>query len=125
MCIYIYIYIYCDACDASSVCFGLPCAGIPKSVRICIVAIFYPFSQFCEINLSLLSLQTQPNTAPNLFQRGVEYGKYDLCLDLNSLWSCPGFTITSTTYVSINHTMLVIVCLRHVVICLFQVKSEM
>ena len=41
-----------------------------------IVAIFYPFSQFCEINISLLSLQTQPNTAPNLFQRGVEYGKY-------------------------------------------------
>ena len=41
-----------------------------------IVAIFYPFSQFCEITISLLSLQTQPNTAPNLFQRGVEYGKY-------------------------------------------------
>ena len=41
-----------------------------------IVAIFYPFSQFCEINISLLSLQTQPNTAPNLFQRGAEYGKY-------------------------------------------------
>ena len=41
-----------------------------------IVAIFYPFSQFCEINVSLLSLQNQPNTAPNLFQRGVEYGKY-------------------------------------------------
>ena len=41
-----------------------------------IVVIFYPFSQFCEINISLLSLQTPPNTAPNLFQRGVEYGKY-------------------------------------------------
>ena len=41
-----------------------------------IVAIFYPFSQFCEINISLLSLQKQPNTAPNLFQREVEYGKY-------------------------------------------------
>ena len=40
-----------------------------------IVAIFYPFSQFCEIDTSLLSLQKQPNTAPNLFQRGVEYGK--------------------------------------------------
>ena len=43
-----------------------------------IVAIFYPFSQFCEITMSLLSLQKQPNTAPNLFQRGVEYGKYVL-----------------------------------------------
>ena len=43
-----------------------------------IVAIFYPFSQFCEINTSLLSLQKQPNTAPNLFQRGVEYGEYVL-----------------------------------------------
>ena len=41
-----------------------------------IVAIFYPFSQFCEINIFLLSLQQQPNTAPNLFQRGVEHGKY-------------------------------------------------
>ena len=47
---------------------------------IFIVAIFYPFSQFCEINISLLSLQKQPNTAPNLFQRGVEYGEYDICL---------------------------------------------
>ena len=45
-------------------------------IVIVIVAIFCPFSQFCEINVSLLSLQTQPNTAPNLFQRGVEYGKY-------------------------------------------------
>ena len=34
------------------------------------VAIFYPFSLFCEIVISLLSLQTQPSTAPNLFQRG-------------------------------------------------------
>ena len=42
-----------------------------------IVAIFYPFSHFCEINISLLSLQKQPHTAPNLFQRGVEYGKYE------------------------------------------------
>ena len=42
-----------------------------------ILAIFYPFSQFREINISLLSLQTQPNTAPNLFHRGVEYGKYE------------------------------------------------
>ena len=41
-----------------------------------IVAICYPFSQFCEIKVSLLSLQTQPNTAPILFQKGVEYGKY-------------------------------------------------
>ena len=41
-----------------------------------VVAIFYPFSQICEIKISLLSLQKQPNTAPNLFQRGVEYGKY-------------------------------------------------
>ena len=42
-----------------------------------IVAIFYPFSQFCEISIFLLNLQKQSNTAPNLFQRGVEYGKYD------------------------------------------------
>ena len=41
--------------------------------RFCL---FYPFNQFCEIIFSLLSLQKQPNAAPNLFQRGVEYGKY-------------------------------------------------
>ena len=39
-----------------------------------IVAIFHPFSQFCEINISLPSLQKQPNTAPNLFWRGVDHG---------------------------------------------------
>ena len=35
-----------------------------------IVAIFYPFSQFCEIDISLLNLQTQPNTAPQIYFRG-------------------------------------------------------
>ena len=37
---------------------------------IIILAIFYPFSQFCEIGISLLSLQTQPNTAPNFISEG-------------------------------------------------------
>ena len=41
-----------------------------------VVTILYPFSQFYEINISLLSLQKLPNTAPNLFERGLEYGKY-------------------------------------------------
>ena len=50
-----------------------------------IVAIFYPFSQFCEIVVSLLSLQKQPNTAPNLFQRGVEYGKYVVLVQCNKI----------------------------------------
>ena len=45
-----------------------------------IVAIFYPFSQFCEIDIFLPSLQKQPNTDPNLCQRGVEYGKYVMLL---------------------------------------------
>ena len=44
-----------------------------------IAAIFYPFSQFCEIGTSSLSLQNQPKTAPNLFQRGVEYAVYGRC----------------------------------------------
>ena len=47
----------------------------PKLVVV-MAAIFYPFSQFCEIVISLPSLQKQPKTAPNLFQRGVDYGKY-------------------------------------------------
>ena len=41
-----------------------------------IAAIFCPFGQFCEIDISPLSLQKQPKTAPSLFQRGVEYAKY-------------------------------------------------
>ena len=55
-----------------------------KGTGICryiiIVAMFYPFSQFCEIDISLLSLQKQPKTAPNLFQRGVEYGKSEIMI---------------------------------------------
>ena len=39
--------------------------------KVRILAIFYPFSQFFEVDISLLSLQKQPKTAPNLFQRGV------------------------------------------------------
>ena len=54
------------------------CFSFRRHWSLYIVAIFYPFSQFCEINVSLLSLQKQPNAAPNLFQRGVEYGKYAL-----------------------------------------------
>ena len=45
-----------------------------------IVAIFYPFSQFCEIDICLPSLEKQPKRAPNLFQRGGEYGKWDRLL---------------------------------------------
>ena len=50
--------------------------------NVFIVAIFYPFSQFCEIFIFLLSLQKQPKTVPNLFQRGVDFGKYGL------VWIC-------------------------------------
>ena len=92
MCIYIYIYIY--ICIYTWADYGTTCdiwahQG-PEAAAACaaerdsmlttpaedMVAIFYPFGQFCEINISLLSLQKQPNTAPNLFQRGVEYVKY-------------------------------------------------
>ena len=61
-----------------------------------IVAIFYPFSQFCEIDVSLLSLQKQPQTAPNLFQRGVEYGKYGS--ELHSSLSERGFSRYGVLY---------------------------
>ena len=40
-----------------------------------IVAIFYPFSQFCEIGASLLSLQSSQKQPPRHFRGGVEYGK--------------------------------------------------
>ena len=86
---YIYIYIYSTNDRPPRGRAGPPAGGtagpqilllrsvFKMSCLFYIVAIFYPFSQFCEISISLLSLQTQPNTAPNLFQRGVEYGKYD------------------------------------------------
>ena len=57
----------------SGSCQSLETFGLGSSI----VAMFYPFSQFCEINVSLLSTQEEPNAAPNLFQRGVEYGKYE------------------------------------------------
>ena len=52
--------------------------GIQKTATTYLLVIFYPFSQICEICFFLLSLQKQPKTYPNLFQRGVEYGKYEL-----------------------------------------------
>ena len=93
VCIYIYIYIYiythtCIHARLETAGEGGPEAhaepgrvaerGITTIIIIIIaVAIFCPFSQFCEIDIVLLSLQKQPNAAPSLFQRGVEYGKYD------------------------------------------------
>ena len=75
--IYIYIYIYTyDATFAElqqhgSRHFLVRCPVMSSNHNaVFILAIFYPFSQFCEINIYLLSLQQQPNTAPNLFQRG-------------------------------------------------------
>ena len=85
MYIYIYIYRKLRHFRESPVC--------PDPVwNLCslgIVAIFCPFSQFCEITISLLSLQTQPNTAPDLFQSGVEYGKYARAVCLPSSCSSP------------------------------------
>ena len=41
-------------------------------LMITVFAIFNPFCQLCEVDLSLPSLQIQPNAAPNLFQRGLD-----------------------------------------------------
>ena len=62
------------------------------------VAIFYPFSQFYEIDISLPSLSEHTNTAPNLFQRGVDYGKHVLLMLLlfcgwQELWT-PAFAVS-------------------------------
>ena len=106
MCIYIYIYVFLVMfcrCLPGHYAFGVSRMNdfqttgtgtwkhLEHTQNVCsscfiteqyVVAIFYPFSQFCELNMSLLSLQKQPNTAPNLFQRGVEYGKYAISIEL-------------------------------------------
>ena len=68
--LYIYIYIY--ACMYSRVA-ALACRSTGSAGNIpagnIIVAIFYPFSQFCEIDISLLSLQSHPKQ-PNIYFRG-------------------------------------------------------
>ena len=61
MYIYIYIYIYTYTTVLCQAAGHDPCRAAVGAARI---------------NISLLSLQTQPN----LFQRGVEYGKYEDCL---------------------------------------------
>ena len=85
--IYIYIYIYPDQKDSSE--------STKTHLSKCIVDIFYPFSQFCEKHISLLSLQTQPKTAPNLFQRGVEYGKYEMVNSFHQHGPCARMTRTN------------------------------
>ena len=74
------------------------------------VAIFCPFSQFCEIGISLLSLQKQPNTALNLFQRGVEYGKYGFLLPAAS--GDVQAAVTSHSFNSHINTHVLLTCLR-------------
>ena len=69
--IYIYIYIYVRSASERAKAGGLRDSRLLMYFPYRIVAIFYPFSQFCEIDISLLSLQKQPKTASNLFQRGV------------------------------------------------------
>ena len=69
--IYIYIYIY--------TCIVVLHIHILAYVWLVEVTIFYLFGQLYEIDLSLLIPQKQPKQLPNLFQRGVEHGKYS-CL---------------------------------------------
>ena len=102
--IYLYIYIYMYVIYVYIVCYVILYFGMtsPKCllcsmfdhgpswlkhwhVALFILAIFYPFSQFCEIIIFLLSLQKQPKASPNLFQRGVEYGKY--VVSINNTWA--------------------------------------
>ena len=81
------------------------------SACLFILAIFYPFSQFCEINMSLLSLQKQPNTAPNLFQRGVEYGKYVISIIISGSSSSSSMSISIIISIIISVIISVIISL--------------
>ena len=106
--IYIYIYIYTHIhihMLSRSSCSPWSASRTWSEASQDIVAIFYPFSQFCEIDISLLSLQTQPNTAPNLFQRGVEYGKY-VCRWFTWCYVTLYYTYNVKSYNVIQHTTL-------------------
>ena len=87
-----------------------------------ILAIFYPFSQFCEIDVSLPSLQNQPKTAPNLFQRGQNMASMELVRSsvFGGIWTTRNANIKHTVnsfipnqsrpdvnnYVSINNDVM-------------------
>ena len=60
-----------------------PCVP-PRSAEDTAAATFYPFGQFCEIDISPPSLEKQPKTAADPSQRGVEYG------EIGGLFSPPG-----------------------------------
>ena len=83
-----------------------PALDLEQPADQAIVAIFYPSSQKCEIDISLLSLQTQPNAAKNIFQKGVEYGKYAIS---SSSSSSSSIIITIIIIIIIMTTMLIIV----------------
>ena len=44
--------------------------AVDRMPEVIIVAIFYPFSQFCEIDIFLLSLQKQPTHSPKFISEG-------------------------------------------------------
>ena len=68
---------------------GCPHPAAEEDQRACkkdIVAIFYPFSQFCEIGISSLSLQKERKTDLSLFHGGVECAMY-YCIETNPPWA--------------------------------------
>ena len=73
MYIYIYICVYYNEILQKIVTTpgGPPDAPPPPVIcPISIVAIFYPFSQFCIINISLLSLQKRAKHSPKSISEG-------------------------------------------------------
>ena len=101
--IYVYIYIYIHIIIIIIIIIrpeGLVRLGRRGRRHAGAVAIFCPFSQFCEAVISLPSLQKQPKTAPNLFQRGVEYGKYGY----SNIATATTTTTTTSTKHNSKHT---------------------
>ena len=75
MCVYIYIYIYIHTHLSLYICVYIYIytyihTYIHTDTQACILAIFYPSSQFCEIDISLLSLQKQPKSSPKTISEG-------------------------------------------------------
>ena len=86
---------------------GLPFVGgvgPPPEIRLGlspeIILLYYSFSQFFEMYISILSLQKESKTVLSLFQRGAEYGNRVKFLDPSFIGSSKGGVAAMVDYIT-------------------------